>query len=180
MNLTKLSQKTKKVLMNFIDEHQNIIIYAINPYGYMKANIIGGSPPMPYYTLANLKRNGYLQKNKIDKEILYKLTPQGIKLLKKILIEKKLKKKCKRWDKKWRILVFDIPENKRIFRDNMRKILKEIGFYRLQKSVWIYPYDVIDCIYALIPTAKEAKWFNYITAESINREDEIKKYFNLK
>lgn len=45
------------------------------------------------------------------------------------------------WDKKWRLLMFDIPENKKMTREALRGKLKNLGFYQFQKSVWIYPYS---------------------------------------
>ena len=180
MNIIKFNQKTKEVLRSFIDKNEKIILYAINPRQYIKKSFMGGLP-IPYHTLSNLKRRGYLKSVHLNKNVLYKLTPKGHQAVKKLIIEKAIKEKNKRkkWDGKWYILIFDIPENHRAFRDNVRLILREIGFYRLQKSAWVYPYDVAEAIYSLIPSAKEAKWFNYIIAKHISYESELKKYFNL-
>ena len=46
------------------------------------------------------------------------------------------------WDKKWRIVGFDIKENNRNFRNRLREKLKELGFQRLQRSIWISPLAV--------------------------------------
>ncbi len=48
----------------------------------------------------------------------------------------------KKWDNKWRLVLFDIPEEKRDIRDQLRKSLKEIGFKNLQRSVWINPLQI--------------------------------------
>lgn len=71
-------------------------------------------------------------------------------------------KSSRRWDKKWRIVLFDIPESKKHIRDALRKKLKNLGFLEFQKSVFIYPYpcqdeinfiinffDIEDCVYYL-------------------------------
>ncbi len=44
------------------------------------------------------------------------------------------------WDGKWRMVFFDIPEDKRQYRDYLRNTLKLIGFKKVQGSVWIYPH----------------------------------------
>lgn len=44
-----------------------------------------------------------------------------------------------RWDKKWRLVVFDIPEDKRKARDAIRRQIKQLGFKKLQHSIWIHP-----------------------------------------
>lgn len=52
----------------------------------------------------------------------------------------------RRWDKRWRIVLFDIPETERRRRDSFREKLKELGFGMIQKSVWISPYPFEDDI----------------------------------
>lgn len=48
----------------------------------------------------------------------------------------------KKWDKKWRMVTFDIEELNRLVRESLRNRLKELGFGMLQKSVFISPYDI--------------------------------------
>lgn len=48
------------------------------------------------------------------------------------------------WDGKWRILIFDIPEQTRIKREALRGKLKELGFYLVQKSVWLHAYPCME------------------------------------
>ncbi len=47
-----------------------------------------------------------------------------------------------KWDKKWRVVIFDIKEINRRTRDLLRYKLKELGFGMLQESVWITPHNV--------------------------------------
>lgn len=48
----------------------------------------------------------------------------------------------KKWDGKWRIVLFDIEEKSRRIRDLFRAKLKELGFQMVQKSVYITPHDI--------------------------------------
>jgi len=48
----------------------------------------------------------------------------------------------KKWDGKWRVVIFDIKEMNRYLRDRLRDKLKELSFGMLQKSVWITPHDI--------------------------------------
>jgi len=50
-------------------------------------------------------------------------------------------KRPKKWDGKWRVLIFDIAQLKKLYREALRGKLKELGFYQLQKSVWVCPFD---------------------------------------
>ncbi|MBI2003828.1 MAG: CRISPR-associated endonuclease Cas2 [Parcubacteria group bacterium] len=44
------------------------------------------------------------------------------------------------WDGKWRLIIFDIPDKKRATSNALSAKLKELGFYRLQKSIYIFPF----------------------------------------
>ncbi len=58
--------------------------------------------------------------------------------------------KNRQWDKKWRIVVFDIEEKERKTRNFLRRQLKLMGFGQLQKSVWLSPYDFLPELKRLI------------------------------
>lgn len=45
-----------------------------------------------------------------------------------------------KWDEKWRLVMFDVPESKRTTREVLRRKLKDLGFASFQKSVWIHPF----------------------------------------
>lgn len=48
-----------------------------------------------------------------------------------------------RWSGEWYLANFDIPEKMRWKRDILRKRLKEMGFGKLQDSIWICPFDLL-------------------------------------
>ena len=45
-----------------------------------------------------------------------------------------------KWDGKWRIVIFDIPESRKTHRDVFRRKLIDLGFERIQDSVWRHKY----------------------------------------
>jgi len=69
------------------------------------------------------------------------LTEKGKKQAEKYQINDLAIERPKKWDKKWRVVIFDIPSSSRTIRDAFRRKLKELGFYPLQKSIWVYPYS---------------------------------------
>ena len=95
-------------------------------------------------------------------------------------IDKLKIKRPQRWDRKWRIVIFDIAELKKLYREAFRGKLKELGFRPLQKSVWIHPFNCRDEIELLRDffglTEKEMR---LILAEDIGKTDELKKIFKL-
>lgn len=85
-----------------------------------------------------------------------------------------------KWDKKWRVLIFDIPEYRRLVRDKVRLTLSSIGFKRLQQSVWVYPYDCEDLITLIKADFKIGKDMLYLIVDSIENDRELKSFFDLK
>lgn len=74
------------------------------------------------------------------------LTDQGMALMNKIELGKARIKIPKRWDEKWRIVIFDVREKNKAIRDRLRETLRGLGFKRLQHSVWIYPYPCDEIV----------------------------------
>ncbi|MCL4382302.1 hypothetical protein M1545_00725 [Patescibacteria group bacterium] len=73
-------------------------------------------------------------------EPFFRVTSRGkIKLVYDIPLAKRFGQK---WDGKWRMVIFDIPEISKTKRDGLRRKLKELGFAQWQKSVYITPFDV--------------------------------------
>jgi CRISPR-associated endonuclease Cas2 len=88
-------------------------------------------------------------------------------------------KKPKKWDGKWRIVIFDIPERKRGARDVLRETLKRLGFFELQKSVFVYPYPCQDEMDYVIEFFDLRKYVRIITATELDNELHIKKLFHI-
>ncbi len=88
-------------------------------------------------------------------------------------------KKPERWDKKWRIVLFDIPEKTRKIRDAFRYHLNQLGFYEFQKSVFVHPFDCLDEIDYLIEFYGARKFIRFVIAESLDNELHLKAHFKL-
>jgi len=94
-----------------------------------------------YNLIYQLKQRGYLKTLRIKDGSAVTITPEG---LGKIFITKmKLADKKLRKDGKWHMVLFDIPESKRRNRDLFRRALQYLGYKKLQKSIWVCPYDVL-------------------------------------
>lgn len=123
-----------------------------------------------------LVQNGLLECNENG---LLKLTSKGEAKLRQLELHDYKIKKPKRWDNKWRVLIFDIREERRATRDKIRRTLSVIGFIRLQDSVWVYPHDCEDLITLLKSDFKIGKDVLYIIADTIENDSWLRKQFNL-
>ena len=88
-------------------------------------------------------------------------------------------KKPAQWDRKWRIVMFDIPEKLKKLRDSLRFHFQEIGLNELQKSVLVYPYPCNNEIEFILELYNARKYVRFILAEKIDNELHLKKKFNL-
>lgn len=85
--------------------------------------------------------------------------------------------KPNKWDKKWRVVIFDIPESDRVFRDILRKHLYTLEFKQLQQSVFVSPYPCEKKILDLVRLYNAVKYVRVITASAIDNASELKKHF---
>ena len=117
-----------------------------------------------------------------DEKFKVQLTNTGIKRIKEFCFEAMRIKKPKQWDKKWRVLIFDIPTKPKIYnqaRNALRAKIKDLGFFQMQKSVWVYPYECEDEILFVAELFQVQKHIEILTVEKLLHEDKIKKVFRL-
>jgi DNA-binding transcriptional regulator PaaX len=133
-----------------------------------------------YDAFYRLRKEGCIEIKKKNHQIYISLTEKGRKRAGWFQIDDLKTKKPKKWDRKWRIVIFDIAQLKKFYREAFRGKLKELNFYPLQKSVWIYPFDCRDEIELLRNffglTEKEVR---LIITQDIGRDDWLKKIFKL-
>lgn len=109
----------------------------------------------------------------------YELTQEGRKKLHQLsLLDYKLPKQ-KRWDQKWRVIIFDIPEKKKNVREKIRNLFISAGLIRLQDSVWIYPYDCEDIIGLLKTDLKVGKSILYMVVDEIENDKYLREHFGI-
>ncbi|MBI2024719.1 MAG: hypothetical protein HYT03_01325 [Candidatus Harrisonbacteria bacterium] len=85
--------------------------------------------------------------------------------------------KTTKWDKIWRIVIFDIPNNFEKERRLWRFKLKTIGFYQLQKSVWVYPYPCRKEIDFIAEYLGISPHIRIVEAVSVDGSEELNDYF---
>lgn len=87
--------------------------------------------------------------------------------------------KKRKWDRRWRVVIFDIPEHRRRVRVNLRRFMEEYGFVRLQNSVWIYPYDCEDLIALVKADLRIGADVLYMIVERLERDAHLREHFLL-
>lgn len=109
----------------------------------------------------------------------YCMTPKGEGILRQWQFTNFRLERPKKWDKKWRVIIFDIPEKKRRIRDQVRSLFKSAGFYLLQDSVWVYPYDCEDVLTLLKSNLGVGKNILYLIVDELENDKHLRQSFNL-
>jgi len=109
----------------------------------------------------------------------YNLTAEGERLLRRWELEDCKITKPKKWDKKWRVIVFDIPEKKAKIRRQISYLFKQSGLYRLQDSVWVYPYNCEEIIGLLKTDFGVGRDVLYMIVDELENDKRLRQEFGL-
>lgn len=82
-----------------------------------------------------------------------------------------------RWDHSWRIVFYDIPEARKRGRDALTRKLHSLGFWQMQKSVFIHPFPCREVIEALTVSYKIDEFVTYIETSYIDNEQNLITHF---
>lgn len=126
-----------------------------------------------------LIREGYLLVEENEGKKYLRLTEKGENFAALMHEGRLAPKRPKRWDHKWRLLIFDIPERRRGLREKVRAALITLGFVRLQDSVWVFPYDCEDYILVLKAEFRIGKDVLYVIADHIENDTHLRRHFSL-
>ncbi|MEK7657712.1 MAG: hypothetical protein AAB366_00780 [Patescibacteria group bacterium] len=89
-------------------------------------------------------------------------------------------KKPSQWDGLWRMVIFDIPEHLKQGRNALAVKLKQLGFYPLQKSVFIYPYECQNEIDFIVEIFNLKPYVRIILAKKTDIDLDLKNKFGIK
>jgi hypothetical protein len=109
----------------------------------------------------------------------YQLTSKGESLLRRWRFADFKLFKPKKWDRKWRVIIFDIPEKKKKVREQIRHLFSQAGLRRLQDSVWVYPYDCEDVITLLKTDFGIGKDLLYLIVDELENDKHLREDFGL-
>ncbi len=91
-------------------------------------------------SIKNLVENGCVEIIKSDNQNYLKLTKKGQGKLNCIKLEAEEALVSNTWDGFWRIIILDIPEERKSEREALRYLLKKANFVCVKNTVWISPH----------------------------------------
>ncbi|MDR3642170.1 MAG: CRISPR-associated endonuclease Cas2 [Candidatus Doudnabacteria bacterium] len=129
-----------------------------------------------YQVVYQAKKRGLVRELSKDGRKFLQLTAKGE--LQKLVMSMNVIKQP-RWDGKWRLVVFDIPEDARHKRDSLRWLLKKHGFKKLQASVFISPYSLNREAIIFLNRSGLMPYIRILKIEEMDNDLDLKKIFNL-
>lgn len=115
-------------------------------------------------TIKRLRENGLVD-FLTDEELIIRLTDSG----KDKALWAKMLLGDKKWDGRWRLVVWDIPEKRRPTRDLLRQKLKQLGFIQWQKSIWASKINCTDILRDFIKKVGIEDWVMVIESDNVSR-----------
>ncbi|MCL5435994.1 MAG: CRISPR-associated endonuclease Cas2 [Patescibacteria group bacterium] len=147
------------------------------PYAYIRR--AGNLDRARYWrTVEHMKKRGLIRvASKAGKKFI-SLTSKG--QLTVLLDKAKLFQQPKTWDGKWRVLIFDIPEQARQKREHLRRLLKKNGFSKLQASVFISPYPINREGVEYLKRSGLSNYIRILRVDEIDDDAQLKRKYRLK
>lgn len=139
------------------------------------------SRPQVKRALIHLVKSGLVELSAGEKGVDFAtLTEYGRKRASIYKIDTLVTRKSKHWDGKWRMIIFDIPESHRKERDAIRHRLRQLNFFKLQDSIWIYPYDCRRAIAHLADYYNLKNHLHFAIVDVFDQEDEARRFFGIR
>ena len=172
-----MSAITAKIMLElWFGKEENKFLFTIDDIlDFFKKN----ERPRARQVIKELKLQEFInQKENYDGSVLVSLSERG-KLRALNYVFRRFDNKKEEWDGKWRMVSFDIP----VFATKGRKALvyrlKSGGFYELQNSLFIYPYECQKEIKALAGLLKIEKYIVFGMLESLDKQDLLIRHYKL-
>lgn len=118
-------------------------------------------------TLKQLSKQEFItpENTQDNQQLTYRLTQKGLDSLSLDFPFCRFLKNT--WDKKWRILSYEIPESKREIRDRLRREVAGWGLGPWHRSFWLTPHPIIDNLRELVFQKEEEKYIQAFEADHI-------------
>lgn len=131
------------------------------------------------YYLNRLKKRRLVKIIQRGENYFLHITESGRTVLRRYELDDLKLSTPEKWDKKWRIITFDIPITKNPAREALRTKLRELGFHQLQKSVFVTPHPCQDEVDFICGCFDIEDHVTYIEATVIANAVKLERRFGL-
>ena len=165
--ILKILADKPAVIVSEIKSHLSPTPLLVKAEGQSKANKYAITR-----SLKSLADAGFIENISSGQNSYARLTKQGKRKLNSINLESDTAMVNTSWDGYWRIVMLDLPENRKNERESLRYLLKKAGFVCLKNSAWISPYPFEHMFYNI---KKDLNLKNEIMIFVTSKIDELTK-----
>jgi hypothetical protein len=126
-------------------------------------------------SLDELIRDGYV----IVSGQTIELSQKGLATIKNDSALEPILKSKDTWDGIWHVVAYDIPEENKAERNFFQRKIKEVGFYQLQNSLWVYPFDCEEEVGLMANKLGIANYVAFLKTDRVPFDDEVRQYYKL-
>lgn len=126
-----------------------------------------------------LQRKGKVEIRETENGTEVRITAKGKTEVLKYKLEDMIIKISKIWDKKWRVVVFDVSEIERRKRDILRDYLLKIGFKPIQRSVFVCPYSCEEEVKFLREVVDVPHGVKFMQVEKMDNDEDLQILFEV-
>lgn len=175
---------TKAILDILIDVSEHITLFA-SPYDKLRLSWKRewGMPKPPWWrynrAIKYLEQRGQIEIRQENDEVFVRLTQKGKveALLNRLQAIGNFGRRS--WDGKYRLIIWDIPESSRLQRDQIRWFVKHLGFFQLQRSVFIIPYPLPTEAVKYLKESGLYRYIRFLRVDKIDDDQWLRKHFGL-
>jgi len=177
----KKKENLQKAALHALKIAGTLSLAALAPKLFMILRRKGSLSPAKMRTVADrLIAKKLVEKYRHDGEISYRLTEEGERWVDlELQVASSFLKKKKRWDGLWRVVIFDIPESRQRIRKELVSLLREVGFLKIQNSVWIFPYDCEELLALIKAEMRIGKEVLYMVVSALESDQVFRTHFRI-
>ena len=146
----------------------------LSPYALRDKILFGKNYNTYRNTVYNIRKKGLVKIVTKDGKKFLKLTKKGEL---EVLLAKARMPTKEKWDGKWRLVMFDIPEEAKRQRDKLRDLLKRNNFFKFQESVYVSPYPFNREAIKYLQETKLIRYIRILKVEEMDNDSALRKRF---
>lgn len=142
----------------------------------------GMNEPAVRAAISRMQRQGWLASRKVGNRSYYSMSPRGQRRLNEAAARIYKLGNNADWSGRWCLVSYNIPEEVRSLRDQLRKELNYLGFGMLTTSTWISPNDLADDVREIAEGLEVSRHVEVFSAEHLGYSDPrelVRKCWNL-
>ena len=169
-----LGSITVEILQSLFDAMDDVAMHNINryqAYGAINKTYRWYSRSQSARVLGELQRRGYLRISNAGGGSSVEFTTKAkMKIIDRITAEREP-------SERYHFVSFDLPQEFRKKRDQLRRSIKRPGFVQIQQSLWVTNKDVGDLLQAIAGELEVEKYLVYIVSSMSDIDEVLKNKF---